>query len=327
MRRIEPWLRGIGFVIWAFVGLSRWAPHAAWLGAWLAYGAAFAGASLRPRGLSNTITVALLAAQTVSVVLLAHLGLRGSEGLLCSLVVAEAATALPLRQATGWAIAQVAPLVVAVYPPSSPRSLVEILGAYATFSAFTLLAARLHALAQERGRAIERLRIAGELHDSLGHQLTALRIQLELAARMLGDAPEPIARSQEIAKGAIGELRRVVGAMHATTDLRARLAEIARNIPAPAIHIGEVEPVDDPARAHAFARCAEEAIANAVKHAGARNVRVDLRRAGDALELTVRDDGHGLAGMRRRAAELGGALELRDADGLELKISLPAVRP
>ena len=362
--RAELWLRVVGALVWAFLGVSRWLPHRhdalpAWAWPWMAYGACYVVASLHRR-VPRWVAVAGLAGQSGTVALMPALGFGGFEGLLLSIVAVQLPTVLALRASLVWAALQIPLLVAIVLPALSALQVLEAVGAYSTFCAFGLLLYRKHAqellarralaaanaeilamraLLVERTREGERLRISRELHDSLGHQLTALRIQLELASKLAeGESVEPLRRAQSVSQDAIDEVRRTVGALRRTetVDVTAALRGLATAIPAPRIHFTEGPElyVPDPAHAHALVRCAEEAVTNAVKHAAARNVWIEARREPDRLELSVRDDGrgagalaagNGLTGMRERVAELGGVVELRTAPGagFELRVVVP----
>ncbi len=302
--------------------------------------------------------MAALAAQAAAVVAMPHLGFHGFEGLLMSIVVAQVPTVLPLRASVAWALVQLLPLGVAVWPFSTPRALLDIFGAYGTFSAFSLLVYRLflqersarrsaaeaHAellatrgLLVEQVRHNERLALSRELHDSLGHHLTGLKIQLELAAlRGPGEARAEVEKARAIAAAAMADLRQVVsGNRRLPFALGAALKALAAGISQPAVHVegGELE-VDDADAAHALFRVAQEGLTNSLKHAQARNVWVALRREGEALVLTVRDDGrggnprsagNGLTGLRDRLAEQGGRLEVTSpaGRGFALEATLP----
>jgi signal transduction histidine kinase len=188
-------------------------------------------------------------------------------------------------------------------------------------------------------RMAERLRIARELHDSLGHNLTALRLQLELASRLAtGRAAEPIERSSGLAKELLSELRDVVGTMRQddALDLARATARLAAGIPKPRIHLmlqGAPE-VHEPLLAHALFRCIQESLTNTIRHAEATNLWIELEWARGHHVLTMRDDGrgaqtiregHGLRGARERVARLGGSLELdtQPGAGFRLRVTVP----
>ncbi len=178
-------------------------------------------------------------------------------------------------------------------------------------------------------RMAERLLISRELHDTLGHHLTVLSLNLEIAKQVTeGKAAEPIAEAQAVTRLLLADVRGVVGELRddRALDLRGALATLAAGTPEPRIHLsfdGNVE-VRDPAQAHVLFRCVQEAITNAVRHARARNLWIELAPEGEGVALRVRDDGNGvqeirtgngLTGMRERVEETGGRLEIDSRPG------------
>lgn len=195
------------------------------------------------------------------------------------------------------------------------------------------------ALLADAVRAAERLRIARDLHDSVGHHLTALNLHLDLADRQLAGGNEALRTARGLSHDLLAEVRAVVSAERSDQpiDLRQSLQALCGGIPAPAI---ELEIADDVRIASAFAahalfRCIQEAISNALRHAGATRVSVVLERRAMGVTATIRDDGrgargrpegNGLTGMRERVQALGGALAAGDvpAGGFQVELSLPA---
>jgi signal transduction histidine kinase len=199
------------------------------------------------------------------------------------------------------------------------------------------------ALLHETSKLTERARISRELHDLVGHHLSALNLHLEVASH-LGDGPAsvPIARSRTIAKLLLADVRSVVSDLRNSgeVDLRQVIEELVSGLPRPRVHV-EIEPslvLDDLSRAHVIVRCVQEAITNAIRHGDADNVWVSLRRDGDAIDVVARDDGcgsesvavgNGLHGMRERIDEIGGRLDLRTApgEGFTVHALIPRVTP
>ncbi|OQX19279.1 MAG: hypothetical protein BWK76_05125 [Desulfobulbaceae bacterium A2] len=208
-------------------------------------------------------------------------------------------------------------------------------------------AARLNAellLAQqslaEESRAEERLRISRELHDSVGHHLVALGLQLDLARRVEEPARSThIATAGDIARRMLAEVRQVVAALRRqpAPDLRRELASICRAIPEPCIHMqlaDEALAALEAAVGAVLLRAVQEAVSNTLRHGRARNLWIVLRRIGDELLLAIRDDGqgagdvicgNGLTGMRERVTALAGSLRIDAAPGrgFALEIRLP----
>lgn len=200
-----------------------------------------------------------------------------------------------------------------------------------------LLAAQ--ALLAQSSRQAERVRIARELHDSLGHHLTALAVNLELAQRVEPERAREIAgRSHLIARLLLNDVRDTVASMRrgGDIDVRDAIAALAANLPSPAVHV-ELAPearLSDSAEAEAVIRCAQEGLTNAIRHGAAANVWISLSREGDKLRLELRDDGrgaaspvqgNGLRGMQERVEALGGSLSFLTApgDGFRLSVFLP----
>ncbi len=180
--------------------------------------------------------VGALAAQSAAALVIAGLGDSGFEGALLCVVAGEAPLLVGPRVALGWLIAQTAGLLgVFLAAWGNLRAACLTTAAYAGFQLFAFGAARLAAsesrarqelarihaellatqeLFADSTRTAERLRIARELHDALGHHLAALSLQLELARNVAeGRAREPVLHAHALTKQLLGELRTVVGAM------------------------------------------------------------------------------------------------------------------
>ncbi|MFB4315937.1 sensor histidine kinase [Actinomadura sp. 21ATH] len=193
------------------------------------------------------------------------------------------------------------------------------------------------ALLAESSRAGERLRIARELHDLLGHQLTALVLELEVASHRSDPAARKhVERARGLARELLGDVRTAVGELRTgTPDLRRALAEVVAELPYPRVHLdvdATLEP--DEACAAALIRCVQEAVTNTIRHSGAANLWIDVARSGAGeIVLTARDDGrgtsalrlgHGLTGIRERVAQLGGAVSFDTRAGFTLSARVPA---
>jgi signal transduction histidine kinase len=178
-------------------------------------------------------------------------------------------------------------------------------------------------------RLAERLQISRELHDTLGHHLTVLSLNLEHAKQVAeGRAAAPIADAQAVTRLLLADVRGVVGELRddRALDLRGALETLAAGTPEPKVHLsfGDGVEVQDPAQAHILFRCVQEAITNAVRHARARNLWIVLTPEAEGVALRIRDDGdgvpevrpgNGLTGMRERVEETGGRLEVESQPG------------
>lgn len=184
------------------------------------------------------------------------------------------------------------------------------------------------ALLESASRQGERLRIARELHDLVGHHLTALSLQLEVADHLVeGRGREPVERARAIARLLLADVRDVVSDLRERDlDLSALLRAMVAELPRPRVDLDLPDSlgVEEPERAQVVLRLVQEALTNAVRHGDAEHVRITLRREGDAVLVEARDDGRGIAvirpgnglrGMRERVAAVGGQLQLVSAPG------------
>ncbi len=197
------------------------------------------------------------------------------------------------------------------------------------------------ALLAESSRMNERVRISRELHDLLGHHLTALSLNLEVASHLVQGPPQDhVRQAQSVAKLLLSDVREVVSQLRQDEeiDLNVALRMLVEGIPEPRVHLDVPEGFssDDPRRAHVLLRCAQETITNTIRHARARNLWLRFERAADhSLRLYARDDGqgaddlvsgNGLNGMRERLAQVGGELRIEAARGrgFALEAIIPA---
>jgi two-component system sensor histidine kinase UhpB len=192
----------------------------------------------------------------------------------------------------------------------------------------------------------ERRRIAQELHDQIGQNLTAVVLELKrLQGHVTDEWADTLADAQELARESLEELRRISYELRpAALDdlgLRSALESLATAVARRAdIDVAlEVAPDLPPLPADvelAVYRIAQEALTNAVRHSGCTRLRVRLSAEDDAVYLRVADDGRGLGelprsgggvrGMRERALMIGGRLVLgvSDEGGVEVELSIPS---
>ncbi|MFF9059551.1 sensor histidine kinase [Streptomyces sp. NPDC014882] len=196
----------------------------------------------------------------------------------------------------------------------------------------------------------ERLRIARELHDVLAHSLSVINVQAGVGLALLDSDPAQartaLTTIKSASKEALGEVRQVLDTLRAPGDApRApapgldRLPELVEQAARAGLTV-EVTgrpPRLPPGTDLAAFRVVQEALTNVVRHSGSRHARVHLEQAGGVLRLTIDDDGpavgtdaggsgNGLAGMRERAAALGGTIEAgpRDDGGFRVLAVLPS---
>jgi len=191
-----------------------------------------------------------------------------------------------------------------------------------------------HALLTESARMAERLRISRDLHDALGHNLTSLAIHLDVASRTTeGTAATHLGHARDLAGGLLDEVRAAVNAIRIQpVDLRATLLSLTESVVGLKVRLvfpDNLFALDAP-RADTILRCVQELITNALRHADAKELVIELRQADDgALVITGSDDGRGgaaiegagLGGMRERFELLGGKLSIAAAPGRGFTVS------
>jgi signal transduction histidine kinase len=310
---------------------------ALWLVAFTLFGAAVLGAmvlKLRP-GLQWT----LLGAQVAAVAAMAIIVPWAMMSVFLIITAWQVAMETGPARALAWVAFQTLAVIGALAQALNP-DMCWILGlslALQLFFAYTAQTARALALTNRELRAAqaiiantvrdaERLRISRELHDAWGHELTALGLQLEIASHVTepGRASDHVMKAKGLASALLAKVRDVVAALREGErgDFRDALETLAQSVPKPAIHLDISPDVRvGPAQAHALIRCAQEAVTNAVRHAEASNLWLQVTRDGEGVRLVARDDGpvrratsapgSGLLGMRERVECLGGRLAVR----------------
>ncbi|MEQ0561744.1 sensor histidine kinase [Amycolatopsis sp. NEAU-NG30] len=195
--------------------------------------------------------------------------------------------------------------------------------------------------AEARARATdERLRIARELHDVLGHHLALINVQAGAALhrRDPGQATEALGAIKDASKTALQELRATLGMLRqADRPSLARVSELAESVGASGLTVRTE--IDGDARdlppevEHVAFRVVQEALTNVAKHAGAKTVVVRLGYGDGELSVQVDDDGrggtappgNGIRGMAERARALGGEVTAapRAGGGYRVHARLP----
>ncbi|WP_171109909.1 histidine kinase [Streptomyces sp. Z423-1] len=333
--RVLGWIGLAAFVTWYMILLfrtGRWDRNAAVLSA-----------------------LAVLAAQ--STVLAVTLG---REWLVLYVYVSIASgAALPLRYAR-WTIPGVSALMtsVALAVPDGTAYLAgllipALLGGFAMTGVRELVRTTV-ALREARATVAhlaaneERLRLARDLHDLLGHSLSLITLKSELAGRMLPDHPDKAAQQvadiEQVSRQALVDVREAVTGYRrpllAAELAGARVALTAAGV-TPDIPL-EPDVADVPEESEsALAWALREAVTNVVRHSGASRCTVTLARRqtldGPVLELCVEDDGpgagggtgegpgHGLTGLAERLHKAGGTLEAGPLkQGFRLVARVPA---
>jgi len=184
-------------------------------------------------------------------------------------------------------------------------------------------------LLAENTRIAERVRIARELHDLVGHHLTALTLNLEVVTHLAdGKVLEHVQQAHSLARLLLADVREVVSDMRQDdmVNLADALNTLIEGVPRPRIHLDlpSEEVMTEPQRAQVLLRCVQEMITNSVRHAKAGNLWIRLSSTRDGLAMSARDDGigadkvaigNGLLGMAERLKQLGGKLEIESEPG------------
>ncbi len=203
-------------------------------------------------------------------------------------------------------------------------------------------------LLAESERTAERMRIARELHDGLGHHLTALGLHLELALRQSASAGstdnfnnthiESLITAQGIAQELLTEVRRAVSRERSEEPIHLEncLRTLCHGIPSLIIDLKFEKQlaIKSPATAHALFRGVQEALSNVCRHAQASQVWIHVGEADNQVFAKVKDNGigadrivagNGLSGMHERVDILGGIVETKSlaGGGFELCMWLP----
>jgi signal transduction histidine kinase len=194
-----------------------------------------------------------------------------------------------------------------------------------------------------RAATATRVEIARELHDVVAHSLSLIAVQAGVANWVTGSQPEQATQAlvsiEQISRGALQEMRMLLGVLRADGEEPAPRAAAGRAELAPARGLADLDELAERATVtglkvsvdvHGTAtplppgldlaayRVVQEAMTNVIKHAGATRCHISVRYAADAVTLEITDDGpgtggdvpprasHGITGMRERVAIYGG---------------------
>jgi signal transduction histidine kinase len=237
-------------------------------------------------------------------------------------------------------------------------ALIGAVGGAARFVEKEKLQRRLKRLEQERALERERARIAQDLHDDLGSSLTRISLLSDLARADKHHPGQIEAHAKKISQSAaqtVRALEEIVWALRPGSDSLQSLIEYIAHVANETFegdrarcrldlpHNVPVRPLP-PEMRHNIFLIVKEALTNALKHASAKEVRVQAKATEYSLAITVQDDGkgfdtaaapgrtgrQGLGNMRRRAEAMNGRLEIRSAGGegttVALTVNFPAGR-
>jgi signal transduction histidine kinase len=276
-------------------------------------------------------------------------------------VVAGQLDEVPPRIAAAWILVQTIALTVISLMVVNPPLALAVGGSFGAFQTFAYVTASLtrrerlarqeltrahaellstRALLAESSRNEERLRISRDLHDTLGHHLTALSLQLDVASRLTGaKAAGHVQQAHAITRLLLSDVRDVVSELRAgqPVDLGRALRDLVTQSSEPAIHLSvpDALEVEEGPRADALLKCVQEIVTNTTRHASAGHLWIVIARDSGGVTINARDDGrgtsviapgNGLTGMRERFEALGGRVEFRSSEGRGFEVDgfLPA---
>lgn len=193
-------------------------------------------------------------------------------------------------------------------------------------------------LLSQASQQAERVRIARNIHDLLGHHLTALTINLQVASRITdGEAKEKIDTCHGLAKLLLSDVREAVSEIREKSDvnLKDALKELFKNLPRLKIqwhfddnlHITEVNTADT------IIKCVQECITNSLKHSTADILELRIDKTEQGISVRVSDNGqpiknynvgNGLKGISERLSQIGGQVNfIHDHSGFQTLITIP----
>jgi signal transduction histidine kinase len=331
-----------------------------WLGAYAVFSLIFWFTAKQSDKLSRAWLALALLVETALVLLMVNSICNGYEGALLVVVAGQLAPVFSLPASLSWVGGQTLLMGLVIRSHFSLEIALALSVSWLGFQVFTVLMseaatresiarnelAKLNAelratqqLLVDSSQVAERMRIARELHDLLGHHLTGLSLNLEVASHLAqGKAQDHIQTAQSVTKLLLQDVRDVVNSLRGddSFDLGRAIRTLTNDIPKPRIHLDVPEDLGiyDPVRAETILRCVQEIITNAVRHSGAQNLWIESLKTADGVEVRARDDGrgvkqliagNGLTGMRERVEQVGGHLEIEStpSTGFHLRVRIP----
>ncbi len=196
-------------------------------------------------------------------------------------------------------------------------------------------------LLSETSKQSERIRIARNIHDLVGHHLTALSINLEIASHLSSGKPkDQIDKAHSISKLLLSDVREAVSEIrnNENLNLTEALETLVAGLPNlnVELQIGSQLEIRDAKIADVILRCVQEALTNSLKHAQAKGIKIIIESQYNDILLDIKDDGvglsnpdikgNGLIGMRERVMSVGGNMYIDTAEhkGFHIRINLPA---
>jgi signal transduction histidine kinase/ligand-binding sensor domain-containing protein len=200
----------------------------------------------------------------------------------------------------------------------------------------------------------ERNRIAREIHDTLAQGFVAVAVQLQVASRLLANSPaiaqQHLTQAQGLVRTGLEDARRAIWELRSQgaeeSDFASRLVRMAdqttggNSIEARVRVHGTYRPLPAPTEDQLL-RIAQEAVTNAVRHGQPAHIEIQLSFSSTKVELTIEDDGrgfageapsmreghYGLTGMKERAQQIGGNLNVSSKEGQGTRVQVEVLAP
>lgn len=191
-------------------------------------------------------------------------------------------------------------------------------------------------LLTEHSRQSERLRIARDLHDLLGHHLTAQILQLEVATHITeGDGRQKVEQALALGKLLLSDLRTAVSELREDEPIKFEDAveRLISDLPGIQVQLDFEAQLDDIHQAETLLRCTREALTNVLRHSNATECLISFTEQENGFQLRISDNGaardkvepgNGLKGIQERVEETGGKVSWYCNNGFTLNIRLPA---
>jgi signal transduction histidine kinase len=362
-------LRLAGVTLWLFLLIATrdfptardhfYHPHndTVWFICWTLFGACF-WATTSSIQRSHSMTYILIGLETLIALYFAWLQPGSSITFLLVFVAWQIALILPARQALLWIVIQsIAHIVLnEKFNTVGLMDLAQYVVYYSfkTFTCVIVILAKQEAEARmdqavingqleatrellaENSRSLERLRISRELHDAVGHRLTALYLHLEVArnAHKPEQIHDHVEKAQRVSQELLTDVRDVVRTLRNSSriDLNGALLALSADLPGLKVHLAAPEhlSLEDSNKAEVLIRCVQEIITNTLKHASATELWITLEIINKDIRmvahdngrhaLPVRDAGLGLIGMKERFVQYGGLVEVGAEEGSSFSI-------
>jgi signal transduction histidine kinase len=190
-------------------------------------------------------------------------------------------------------------------------------------------------LLTEHSRQTERLRIARDLHDLLGHHLTAQILQLEVATHLTeGQGRQKVEQALALGKLLLSDLRTAVSELREDEPINFHDAvnKLITGVPGITVELDFTTILGEIQLAETLLRCTREALTNVLRHSGASNCTIHFSESDSYYLLHISDNGNrsesitpgnGLKGIKERIEEAGGQVSWICHSGFSLEIRMP----